>query len=82
LSAEKERSEATTPQQARQQVERLVERFASNLDAYKRACRIKKDIDLGGYRDEDSWPQIHDAMIDAMIRLEKALKPHIAGLDV
>jgi hypothetical protein len=37
LSAEKERSEATTPQQARQQVERLVERFASNLDAYKRS---------------------------------------------
>jgi len=48
----------------------------------KRACRIKKDIDLGGYRDEEKWPQIHDAMIDAMIRLEKALKPHIARLDV
>ena len=48
----------------------------------KRACRIKKDIDLGGYRDEEKWPQIHDAMIDAMIRLEKALKPHIERLDV
>ena len=51
------------------------------LDA-RRACRIKKDIDLGGYRDEDKWAQIHDAMIDAMIRLEKALKPYIARLDV
>ena len=48
----------------------------------KRACRIKKDIDIGGYRDEERWPQIQDAMIDAMIRLEKALKPHIARLDV
>lgn len=48
----------------------------------KRACRIKKDIDLGGYRDEDKWPQIHEAMIDAMIRLEKALKPHIMRLDI
>jgi len=48
----------------------------------KRACRIKKNIDLGGYRDEDKWPQIHHAMIDAMIRLEKALKPYIARLDV
>jgi len=48
----------------------------------KRACRIKKDIDMGGYRDEEKWPQIQDAMIDAMIRLEKALKPHIARLDV
>ena len=48
----------------------------------KRACRIKKDIHLGGYRDEEKWPVIHDAMIDAMIRLEKALKPHIARLEV
>ena len=48
----------------------------------KRACRIKRSIDLGGYRDEAKWPQIHDAMIDAMIRLEKALKPHIARLDI
>lgn len=48
----------------------------------RRACRIKKDIDVGGYRDEAKWPEIHDAMIDAMIRLEKALKPHIERLDV
>jgi hypothetical protein len=48
----------------------------------KRACRIKKNIDLGGYRDEDRWPEIQDAMIDAMIRMEKALKPHISRLDV
>jgi len=48
----------------------------------KRACRIKKDIDLGGYRDEDRWPEIQEAMIDAMIRLDKALKPHIARLDI
>jgi hypothetical protein len=48
----------------------------------KRACRIKRDIDLGGYRDEEKWPEIQDAMIDAMIRLEKALSPHIARLDI
>ena len=48
----------------------------------KRACRIKKNIDLGGYRDESKWPEIQEAMIDAMIRLEKALKPHIAKLKV
>jgi hypothetical protein len=51
------------------------------LDA-KRACRIKKNIDLGGYRDESKWPEIQAAMIDAMIGLEKALKPHIAKLKV
>ena len=48
----------------------------------KRACRIRKEIELGGYRDEAQWPANQDAMIDAMIRLEKALKPHIAKLQV
>jgi hypothetical protein len=48
----------------------------------KRACRIKRNIALGGYRDESKWPEIQDAMIDAMIRLEKALKPHIPKLKV
>ena len=38
------------------------------------------DITLGGYRDQDRWPTIQDAMIDAMIRLDKALAPHIAKL--
>ena len=48
----------------------------------RRACRIMKTLDLGGYRDEDKWPEIHDAMIDAMMRLERALRPHIASLQV
>jgi hypothetical protein len=37
LGAEKEWPQGTTPQHAQQQVESLVERFAPNLDAYKRA---------------------------------------------
>lgn len=48
----------------------------------KRACRIRKTIGLGGYRDEEKWPILHDAMIDAMVRLEKALRPHIAKLQI
>jgi len=47
-----------------------------------RACRIAKRIDLGGLRDEDKWPELQDAMIDAMVRLEGALRPHIAQLSV
>ena len=43
----------------------------------KRACRVKKTVSLGGYLDEDKWPEVHKEMIDAMIRLEKALKPYI-----
>jgi hypothetical protein len=29
----------------------------------KRACRIKKCITIGGYRNDDKWPEIHEAMI-------------------
>jgi len=46
------------------------------------ACRIEKRLEVGGYLDKDKWPQIRDAMIDAMIRLEKALRPHIDRLRV
>jgi hypothetical protein len=48
----------------------------------KRACRICKVIDLGGWRDAEKWPQIHEAAAEAMSRLEKALKPAIAALNV
>jgi hypothetical protein len=49
----------------------------------KRACRIRKDLPDGGYRDEtDDWPEIQDRMIDAMIRLERALRPYIDQLSV
>jgi hypothetical protein len=37
----------------------------------------QKQIDLGGYRDESQWRQVQDDMIDAMIRLGKALRPHL-----
>jgi hypothetical protein len=47
----------------------------------RRACRIKKDLPLGGYRDEEqNWPKIHEAMVDAMIRLHAALSPRIQYL--
>lgn len=49
----------------------------------KRACRISKKITMGGYRDEEEkWPQIHEAMVDSMIRLSKSLKSHIAKLSI
>ena len=49
----------------------------------KRACRLSKRISIGGYRDEEvKWPQIHEAMVDSMIRLYKSLKSHIAKLNI
>jgi hypothetical protein len=47
----------------------------------KQGCRIAHTTTVGGYRsDESKWPEIQDAMIDAMVRLEKALTPHLANL--
>jgi hypothetical protein len=47
----------------------------------RRACRVRKTITRGGYRDDDqSWPAVHDEMIDAMIRLHRALEPQITRL--
>lgn len=46
----------------------------------KRACRIAKYFNDGGYRDKDKWDLIASKMIDAMIRLEKAFQPFIAKI--
>jgi len=48
----------------------------------REVCRIKHTLKNGGYRDEENWPEIQDDMIDAMIRLEKALRPHIEKLQL
>jgi hypothetical protein len=37
-----------------------------------------KTLEIGGYREEkDKWTEIQIAMVDAMIRLEASLRPHI-----
>lgn len=41
----------------------------------KRACRIRYVVDIGGYRDHDAWNDIAEQLVDAMIRLEAALRP-------
>ena len=48
----------------------------------RRSCRIWKPIAAGGYRDDERWPEVHNQMVDAIIRLDKALKPHIAQLKI
>lgn len=45
----------------------------------KRACRIKHVVERGGYRTPESqWPEAHAAMVQAMTKLEEALR---SGLD-
>jgi hypothetical protein len=44
----------------------------------RKACRIAYDSENGGYGvDEAKWPRIQGEMIEAMVRLEKALTPFI-----
>lgn len=43
-------------------------------------CRIRKVID-GGYRSpEERWPEIQHALVDAMIRLDRAMRPYVQKL--
>jgi len=47
----------------------------------KVGCRIAKRSEGGGYRDDESkWPAIHEAMVGAMIALEKATRPYVLKL--
>jgi hypothetical protein len=46
----------------------------------RRASRICHRLTTGGLADRDRWLDIQEAMIDAMVRLEKALKPYIKPL--
>ena len=48
----------------------------------KRACRIAQRFSAGGYRDEGSWPTIHEKTVDGMVRLERALRPRLNELSV
>jgi len=49
----------------------------------RRACRICRKLTLGGWRDDPArWPEVYAAMVDAMIRLEKAPEPHVQKLRV
>lgn len=48
----------------------------------RRASRISKRIETAGLGDREKWPKLQDEMIDAMMRLEKALKKHIKNLKI
>jgi hypothetical protein len=44
----------------------------------KRACRIAKYYEGGGYRDnEDEWPKLQDRLINAMISFHRAISSHL-----
>src|SRR5262249_22508234 len=44
----------------------------------KRGSRVRRTLTLGGLTEEAKWPEIQDAMIKAMDKLSRALKPYLA----
>jgi hypothetical protein len=43
--------------------------------------KIAYYVEAGGYEDDEAvWPTIQESMVDAMVRLERAVAPYLAGL--
>jgi len=86
IDADKDTGEGNTEiiQRLQQYKDRIEAEFGEPLDwellQGKRACRITKRIDSGGWQDRDIWPKVHEEMIDAMIRLDHALRPYLDKL--
>jgi len=66
--------------------ERVEQAFGGPLDWQRlderRASRVRFVLDDAGLRSGEGWTQIQDAMIGAMVRLEKAFKPEIQRLRI
>jgi hypothetical protein len=46
-------------------------------------CRIRYVIAEGGHRSpHEEWPKIHERMVDAMVRLDKAMRARVANLTI
>jgi hypothetical protein len=44
----------------------------------RRAARIRKVIKISGLREEERWTELQEALVEAMVRLEKAFAPQLA----
>ncbi len=66
---------------AREEIER---RFDAPLEwdtkDGRRACRIKKTFDVGGWHDEDDGEAVHEQLVEGMIKLESAIRPDLTRL--
>ena len=81
LNKNKEAFQALLAQ--REEIERA---FGAQLDweelPDKKVSRISVSIDGGWLTPQDEWPRLQDKMIDAVVRLEKALREPIAELRI
>ena len=65
----------------RRHKDKIERKFGSPLEwntkKGRRHCRILKEFDTGGWRDEDDWAAMYEELADAMAKLESAIKPHL-----
>jgi hypothetical protein len=58
--------------------------FGGSLDRQRRdnatISKIQRYVGECGYADESKWATVQEALIEAMVRLEKAFRPHISKL--
>jgi hypothetical protein len=66
--------------------EEIEEKFGGALDWQelpgRQSCRIRKALPGGWKSPESEWPEMQDRLIDALIRLEAALRKPIQGLNI
>ncbi len=71
-------------EQLLQNREQIEERFGEALEwdsvEGRQRCKVLKVVPIAGWENEDLWSEAHDALVDAMIRLERALRPHFKEL--
>lgn len=64
----------------------IEERFGSSLEwqrlDHRQSCRIRYLIEGIGLEDRDNWPRLQTLLIEAMVRLHKALQPLIHEINI
>ena len=61
--------------------EKFGDRLEWNFSEDRKQQYIRASSNIGGLLDEEKWPQIHEDLVDRLIRLENALRPHIKKLE-
>lgn len=59
----------------------IEEQFGSSLlwddRENRKSCKVTLSASDRGYRHREDWPEVYEAMVDAMIRFEAAFRPHL-----
>ena len=44
-----------------------------------RSRKLIGSLDLGGWADQEAWPEVLEATVEKMIRFDAAVRPHLAS---